>query len=341
MVSPKAMSEAERERKFLAGEFDSVFSCDQPEPHKPLLNKAMRIKKPIYLKLTKLAKQKKIKAAKKMLKKCSVCPRDCRVNRQEEELGFCGAGSKAEISSFHPHFGEEPPLVGKKGSGTIFFTHCNLKCLFCQNFDISQCGQGFKMEAKELADAMIALQNRGCHNINLVSPSIYVPQILEALPEALKQGLKIPLVYNTGGYDAISTLKILDGIIDIYMPDIKYADNKISLQYSLVPDYWQIVTKAVKEMQRQAGDLVINKEGIAERGLIIRHLVLPEKIAGTRKVCEFIAKEISPNAYVNIMDQYHPAYKAYSFPPLDRPVSAEEFEEALQIAKEAGLKRFA
>lgn len=275
----------------------------------------------------------------KLLNPCRVCPRKCGVNRNlSKSQGFCKMGRRLKISSFRPHFGEESCLVGQRGSGTIFFSSCNLACVYCQNYEVSQLRMGQEIEIKELAQIMIYLQNLGCHNINLVSPSIWVPQILKAILIAKREGLWVPIVYNTGGYDSLETLKFLEGVIDIYMPDIKYSDDQIGLKYSLVPDYWRIVKRAVKEMYRQVGDLVIEK-GIAVRGLLIRHLVLPNNLGGTLKVMRFIAS-LSKNSYVNIMDQYYPAYNAFRYPELNRLITSREYQEAVEIARSFGLHRF-
>lgn len=255
-------------------------------------------------------------------------------------MGFCQMRAKLWVSSSHPHFGEEKVLVGTDGSGTIFFTSCNLACVFCQNFEISQLRIGQEVEIKELAKMMLSLQDQGCHNINFVSPTIWVPQILKALPIAIKKGLKLPLVYNSGGYDSVETLKLLDGIVDIYMPDIKYSDSACGLKYSAAPNYWEVVQKAVAEMHRQVGDLVISNQGLATRGLLIRHLVLPNGIAGTKRVMPFIAS-LSKESYVNLMDQYHPTNKAAQYPELNCRITTQEFQEALELTKKAGLHRFA
>lgn len=243
------------------------------------------------------------------------------------------------ISSAHLHFGEEDCLVGTGGSGTIFFSSCNLACVYCQNFEISQLRVGDEVEFEDLAKIMLNLKNQGCHNINLVSPSIWVPQILKALSVAVDRGLNLPLVYNSGGYDSVETLKILDGVIDIYMPDIKYSDNKIGLKYSKVLNYWTMVQKAVVEMHRQVGDLVIDDCGLAVKGLLIRHLVLPNNLAGIKKVMKFLAR-LSKDTYINIMDQYYPTNKAGFYPELNRRITNEEFKEAIEIAKKEGLWRF-
>jgi putative pyruvate formate lyase activating enzyme len=274
-----------------------------------------------------------------MLKACAVCPRECGVDRTEDESGFCESGYLPEVSSYSPHFGEESPLVGRHGSGTIFFTHCNLGCLFCQNYSISHLGEGSKISILQLAKVMVGMQKRGCHNINFVSPTHFVPQILQALPQAIQMGLSVPLVYNTGGYDSVETLKLLDGIFDIYMPDFKYSQGNISQQYSQAPDYPSVAKKALKEMFRQVGDLQVDKEGIATRGLLVRHLVLPDNMAGTKEVMRFLAQEISKKTYVNIMDQYHPCGHIPPDSPLHRRITTEEYSQAVATAKEEGITR--
>lgn len=273
------------------------------------------------------------------LRKCHVCPHRCGIDRTAGETGKCRTGRYAIVSSYGPHFGEEAPLVGTFGSGTIFFTNCNLKCVFCQNYTISQLGDGVTVTSEELAKIMLSLQERGCHNINLVSPTHVVPQILEALEIAVGLGLRVPLVYNSGGYDSTEILQLLEGIIDIYMPDMKYFDSKIAEAFSGAKDYPAVNQAAVKEMHRQVGDLCINDKGIATRGLLIRHLVLPHGLAGTEGIVKFIAEEISPNSYLNIMPQYYPSYKAFQIPELSRRISSEEFLQALKYAQKAGLKR--
>jgi len=243
------------------------------------------------------------------------------------------------VSSYGPHFGEEAPLVGRHGSGTIFFTNCNLRCLFCQNYSISQLGEGQKVSKEELAYMMLSLQAKGCHNINLVSPTHVVPQILEALELAVESGLHLPLVYNSGGYDSVETLRILDGIVDIYMPDMKYDDEETARELSGIENYPEINKSAIKEMHRQTGDLEINEEGVAQRGLLVRHLVLPHGLAGTKGIVNFLSQEISRNTYVNIMSQYDPCHKVFQIPSLGRRISSVEFREALSLAQEAGLSR--
>lgn len=283
--------------------------------------------------------KERVEAARSLLQSCSVCARHCGINRLQGEVGQCRTPRQAIVSSYGPHFGEEAPLVGRRGSGTIFFTNCNLRCLFCQNYSISQLGEGEMVSKEELAHMMLSLQARGCHNINLVSPTHVVPQILEALEIAIERGLGLPLVYNSGGYDSVETLNILDGIVDIYMPDMKYSDEQIAEELSGIKNYPQVNKAVVKEMHRQVGDLQINEDGIAQRGLLVRHLVLPQGLAGTEETVNFISQEISPNTYVNVMAQYRPCYKAYDIPSLARPISTAEFQEAVELAHQAGLNR--
>ena len=280
-----------------------------------------------------------VQKAQEMLESCTVCPRDCGVDRTQDEKGFCESGLMPEVSSYSPHFGEESPLVGRQGSGTIFLTHCNLKCLFCQNYSISHLGEGRKISITNLAKIMMELQRLGCHNINFVSPTHFVPQILEALSQAIELGLNVPLVYNTGGYDSVETLRLLDGIFDIYMPDFKYTQQEISEKYSQAPDYPQKAQQAIKEMFRQVGDLQTDEQGIAFRGLLVRHLVLPAGLAGTENVMRFLSTEISANTYVNIMDQYHPCGNIPLDSPLQRRITSDEYNEAIAIAKEVGITR--
>jgi len=274
-----------------------------------------------------------------LLFECKLCPNECHVDRRISDNGNCRSGYLPVVSSYGPHFGEEPPLVGRFGSGTIFFTNCNLDCKFCQNYDISHYGVGREVSVNDLADMMLYLQNRGCHNINFVTPTHFTPQIVDALIIARERGLEIPLVYNCGGYESVETLRLLDKIIDIYMPDIKYSSNENALKYSGISNYWDIVQQAVKEMHRQVGDLVISSSGIAKRGLLIRHLVLPNDVAGSKKILDFIAKEISLNSYVNIMDQYRPVYLANNYPEINRSITRKEYIEVLNYAKEIGLHR--
>jgi putative pyruvate formate lyase activating enzyme len=273
------------------------------------------------------------------LESCDLCPRNCGVDRLEDETGFCRTGRKAILASYGPHFGEEPPLVGSRGSGTIFFAGCNLGCVFCQNYDISQLLNGEPVTADRLADVMLELQRRGCHNINFVSPSHVVAQILEALAISREKGLDVPLVYNSGGFDSVDTLELLDGVMDIYMPDAKYADEKIAKELSRAPGYPDAMKAALKEMHRQVGDLAIDERGVATGGLLIRHLVLPGGLAGTEKIMRFIADELGVESYVNVMAQYHPVYKAYDHETVNRSITRTEYLEALDMASAVGLRR--
>jgi putative pyruvate formate lyase activating enzyme len=282
---------------------------------------------------------RRIKALQEILAKCRLCPRACEVNRLEGEVGYCRAGADLMISSAFSHFGEEPPLVGRHGSGTIFLTHCNLQCVFCQNYDISQLGEGKPITPSELAQYMIGLQQRGCHNINFVTPTQYVPQIVAALPEAIELGLTIPLVYNCGGYESLEVIKLLDGIFDIYMPDTKFSQEEQGARYGNAPDYPQVLQGVLREMHRQVGDLMLDEQGIAYHGLLIRHLVMPHGVAGTREIMAFIAQHVSIDSYVNIMDQYRPLYRAGEYPEIDRPISSREYREAIEIATGEGLHR--
>jgi putative pyruvate formate lyase activating enzyme len=283
--------------------------------------------------------QKKIQAAYKILNSCTLCPRQCRINRMSGETGICKTAKQAWVSSYNPHFGEEAPLVGTHGSGTIFFTHCNLMCLFCQNFDISHEGYGQEVSDKQLAAMMVALQQQGCHNINFVTPSHVVPQILSALAIAIQQGLSVPLVYNSGGYDLPATLRLLEGVFDIYMPDFKFWDAQVAETACQAKDYPQIARRALREMHRQVGDLKIDENGIAQKGLLIRHLVLPGGLAGTREIMRFIAREISTNSYVNIMSQYRPCGRAAEIKGFSSLLSKVDFQTALREAAAEGITR--
>lgn len=296
--------------------------------------------KPSYLKLYATGELKKrLKKVNSILEKCSLCPRKCGINRFKNEKGFCKVGRLSKVSSFNAHFGEEPPISGISGSGTIFFTHCNLQCAYCQNYPISQLGHGEEVTTQDLALMMLSLQNKKCHNINFVTPTHVIGQILEALEIAIEKGLSIPLVYNSGGYDSQRTLRLLEGIIDIYMPDAKYALDVTALKYSNAPCYSSINKKALSEMHRQVGDLRMDDDGVAQRGLLIRHLVLPGDISGSKDILGFIADKISKNTYMSIMAQYHPAYRAYEYPELSRRIFHEEYASVLETAEELGLER--
>jgi len=283
--------------------------------------------------------KEKIEKANKMLAACVLCPRKCKVDRLAGETGICKTGEQAFVSSYNAHFGEEAPLVGQHGSGTIFFTHCNLLCIFCQNYDISHQGHGQEVSTEQLASIMLYLQNAGCHNINFVTPSHVVPQILAAVEIAADMGLAVPLVYNSGGYDSTSTLKLLEGVFDIYMPDFKFWDPEIAKQACDAEDYPEMARQALIEMHRQVGDLVTDEAGIAQRGLLLRHLVLPNGIAGTRQVMKFIAEKISTNTYVNIMPQYRPCGRADEIKELSKHLSQKDFTTALEEAIAEGIER--
>jgi len=301
--------------------------------------------KPFYSELhQKGALRQRISDAWKSLEHCTVCPRRCGVNRLAGELGLCRIGSKARVAGFGAHFGEESPLVGRNGSGAIFFEGCSLLCVFCQNYDISHIDtQGDAspqaIDDQELASIMINLQTQGCHNINLVTPTHVVPQILSALPFAIDQGLSLPLVYNSGGYDSLETLRLLDGVIDIYMPDCKFWNPETAALYTKAEDYPEVMKMALKEMHRQVGDLVVDEDGLARRGLLVRHLVMPGHLEETKGVLEFLADEISKETYVNIMDQYRPCHRAFQFERINRPLDAEEYDQALSLAGHFGLHR--
>ncbi|HEX6304957.1 MAG TPA: radical SAM protein [Anaerolineales bacterium] len=295
---------------------------------------------PGYLKLLESGElEQRVVAAYERLSICDVCAWECPVNRRAGQIGVCQTGMRAIVSSYGPHLGEEDPLRGWRGSGTIFFSRCNLRCQYCQNHDISQSDAGYEMEPEELARVMLDLQSRGCHNINVVSPSHVVPQIMAAVLVAAQAGLRLPLVYNTGGYDSVIMLKLLDGVVDIYMPDMKYADPDIARQHSKIRNYPSVNQAAVREMHRQVGDLQLDEKGLATRGLLVRHLVLPNDLAGTAEIVRFLAQEISPHTYLNLMDQYRPAYKAHHYPGLNRRVTRDEYHAALQAALQAGLHR--
>jgi putative pyruvate formate lyase activating enzyme len=342
---------------------------------------------PVYIDLARSGElTRRIEAANEQLRRCRLCPRNCEVDRLGGETGFCQTGARAMVSSFGPHFGEEDPLVGRQGSGTIFFTSCNLRCIFCQNFDISHLMDGREVEPDELARMMLGLQRQGCHNINFVTPSHVVPQILEALELAIEGGLRVPLVYNTGGHDAIETLRLLDGVVDIYMPDLKCMNREVARTYLTAEDYPDVVRAAIREMHRQVGDLQmaqaevaravslrngqpdssthkvaqesvakdkvarvgnlrsrqianLSHTDIAIRGLLVRHLVMPNGLAGTAEAMRFLANEISRDTYVNVMAQYRPCGQADDHPAINRPITTAEYDAAIQFALRAGIQR--
>ncbi|MFP4445510.1 MAG: radical SAM protein [Desulfosudaceae bacterium] len=278
-------------------------------------------------------------AARKGLCQCRLCPRACGVDRTAGETGVCRTGRSARVAGCHAHFGEEAPLVGRNGSGTIFFSHCSLLCCFCQNYEISHHGEGQTVSESELAEMMLALQQQGCHNINLVTPSHVVPQFLGAVKKAAEKGLTLPLVYNSSGYDSVETLRLLEGIVDIYMPDFKFLDETMADQACAAPDYGAVAAKAIIEMHRQVGDLVVDAAGIARSGLLVRHLVLPDNLAGTEAIMRFLAEEVSTQTYVNVMSQYRPCGDISAVPGLNRPVTAAEYHRALNQARAAGIRR--
>jgi putative pyruvate formate lyase activating enzyme len=298
-------------------------------------------REPAYLELLRSGElARRAEAAAARLADCDLCARYCRVDRTRTLRGaVCRTGRQAVVSSFGPHHGEEDCLRGWNGSGTVFFSWCNLRCVFCQNWEISWQGEGREMGAEQLAGVMLALQRAGCHNINFVSPSHVVAQILEAVLLAAQRGLRLPLVYNSGGYDSLEALALLDGVVEIYMPDLKYGDSDPAHRFSHVRDYVRHNWAAVREMHRQVGDLVVNAQGLARRGLLVRHLVLPNGLAGTEAVLKFLAEEVSPETYVNLMDQYRPCYRAGDHPELERGLGAEEYEAALALARRYGISR--
>ncbi len=288
---------------------------------------------PSYLTLYESGElERRVNKALEMLKECRVCPHNCKVNRLEDERGFCKVGRYVVVSDYFPHFGEEFPIRGYRGSGTIFFGYCNMRCVYCQNYDVSHLGKGRIMTPEDLADAMLELQEYGCHNINLVTPSHVVPQILEALLIAVEKGLRIPIVYNTSSYDSLETIKLLDGIIDIYLADLKYLNEYYGRKYSKVKKYPEVAKEVIREMYRQVGNLKVDERGIALKGLLIRHLVLPNDISTTKEVMEFL-RSIDDKLAVNVMKQYFPYYKAWDYPELSRRITEEEYSRALEQAK--------
>jgi len=282
---------------------------------------------------------RRIEAAYQLLEACRVCPRECGVNRlKNDKTGFCRSGLNPVVSSASAHHGEEPPLSGTKGSGTIFLANCNMKCVYCQNYPISQLGNGVEKTPAELACQMLWLQEQGCHNLNLVTPTHFMPQILKAWGIARERGFNLPIVYNTSGYDSLEALKLLDGIVAIYLPDMRYSDDAVAMKLSVAPHYHEINRAAVQEMFQQVGNLELDEHGIAKRGLIIRHLVLPGGLSGTEGVMKFLAEEISKDVHVSLMSQYFPAYKASEFKELSRRTTTEEYEEACRIMEQYGLE---
>jgi putative pyruvate formate lyase activating enzyme len=296
---------------------------------------------PAYLGLYESGElNRRVERARQALGSCRACPRNCRVDRLADKFAVCKTGRYAVVGSYFAHFGEEDCLRGWNGSGTIFFSGCNLRCVFCQNFDISWQLRGSQTPPQKLAAMMLALQAQGCHNINFVTPEHVVPQIVEALPQAIEGGLRLPIVYNTSAYDSMESLELLDGVVDIYMPDFKYWDSEMARKYSKAPDYPEVARRTIKEMHRQVGDLVLDENRLARRGLLVRHLVMPENIAGTREVMGWIARELSPTTYVNLMAQYYPAGKVsrQEYQEINRRLKPAEYEQALDEAWRAGLK---
>ena len=297
---------------------------------------------PAYLRLYRTGElQRRARQAVETLASCRVCPRDCGVNRLADKTAACKTGRYARVSSFFAHFGEEDCLRGWNGSGTIFFSWCNLRCQFCQNFDVSHGGHGQEARPERLVEMMLELQDRGCHNINFVTPEHVVPQILEALPLAIERGLRTPIVYNTSSYDSMESLRLMDGVVDIYMPDFKVWDSRTALKYLLAKDYPEAARRVIQEMHRQVGELKVDEHGLAKRGVLVRHLVMPGGIGGTREIMEFLAREVSPHTYVNIMAQYYPAGKVSKdkYPEINRGISRQEYMDAIVAAQEAGLYR--
>lgn len=281
---------------------------------------------------------KKIELAYALLWCCAICPRKCRINRRNNEKGFCKVGALPVVCSYMPHHGEEPPVSGTKGSGTIFFSHCNLKCAYCQNYHFSQKGEGDEVSIEQLSAFMLYLQKCGCHNINLVTPTHVMPQILAALSLATEKGLDIPLVYNTSGYELPDIIKLLDGIVDVYLVDMRYAESGPSKKYSFAPDYPECNRQSLKEMFHQVGDAEFDEEGIINKGIIVRHLVLPNRISGSDAIMKFVSQEISKETYISLMSQYHPYYQAYKHPEIDRRITHEEYQEAIDCLKKYGLE---
>ena len=284
--------------------------------------------------------QNRINSLYDKLQSCNLCPRNCLVNRLDGEPGYCGAGKNLKVASAFSHFGEEPPLVGSFGSGTIFLSFCNLRCNFCQNYDISHYGEGTEVTTSDLAEMMLGLQQKGCHNINFVTPTHYTPQIIAALPKAIELGLTIPIVWNCGGYESLEVIQLLDGIVDIYMPDAKFSNAQHAKRYADAENYFSILKETLKEMYQQVGSLKLKENGTALRGLLIRHLVMPGDVAGSKQVLKFIAEALSTNNYVNIMNQYRPCYQAIGDPLIGRVITNAEYIEVIRQARELGFLPF-
>lgn len=292
---------------------------------------------PGYLNIHRDELVRRAEKAKERLKSCDLCPNNCGINRLEGQVGICGAGASAKVASHNIHTGEEPPISGTRGSGTIFFSHCTLKCVYCQNWPISQKGNGNETDAAGLASMMLELKKRGAHNVNFVTPTHYMPHILEALVLAVDGGFDLPIVYNTSGYELVPVLRLLDGIVDIYLPDMRYACDLQAKKYSKAKMYSMYNRAAIKEMYRQVGNLVTNEDGIALRGLIVRHLVLPGGISGTEEIMKFLAEEVGGGVHISLMSQYFPAYKATGIPELARRITPEEYDAAVEIQEKYGL----
>ncbi len=323
------------ERLTLSGGSLLLASCAGAEAPRPLSGEW----KPAYEKLEAEGKlAERIEQANAIFESCTLCPRRCGVNRLNGEMGFCRAPADPVVFSHHPHFGEEVPLVGDRGSGTIFFSNCNLRCVFCQNYPIAHEGRGRKITVNQLADMMLDLQRRGCHNINVVTPTHVMPNILSATRVALKKGLHLPICYNTGGYERVENIELLDGIVDIYLPDLKYMDGEQATKYSAdASDYPEMAQEAISEMHRQVGTLVTDERGIALRGLMVRHLVMPNRVSGTREFVNWVSNNLSKDTYVNIMSQYRVEHRAFEYPKIARAITSEEYLEALEWAEDAGL----
>ena len=325
------------------GQLDEELADDGPEHWNPLGRQQTPMREAAYLTLYRSGElAMRAAAARQMLSDCTLCANRCHVDRRAvRDQARCRTGEHAVVCSAGPHHGEERPISGRRGSGTIFFGWCNLRCVFCQNWHISQGGEGREMSDASLATQMLLLQTSGCHNINLVSPSHVIPQILSALVNAADQGLKLPLIFNSGGYDSTEGLSLLDGVIDIYMPDMKFADSKVAKAYLGVNDYAEVNRAAVREMHRQVGDLVLDTDGLAQHGLLVRHLVLPGNLAGSEQTLAFLAGDISRGTYLNLMDQYHPCHRSADYPGLDRRPTRAELGQVRALAKRFGLHRLA
>jgi putative pyruvate formate lyase activating enzyme len=316
--------------------------CRCTEGYAPAAPAAAGGFEPGYLRLEREGRLERVERELwRLYDRCTLCPRKSKKKRSWGEVGECKTTSRMRVASAAPHFGEEKPLVGRRGSGTIFFSFCNLLCCFCQNWEIAHRGDGTLVSEEQLADVMLALQRQGCHNINLVTPTHVTPGIVRALRIAIRKGLRLPLVYNTGGYDSLDVIRLLDGVVDIYMPDFKFQDAKIAATYlRKCTNYPQVAAAVIKEMHRQVGLLKVDERGVARRGLILRHLVMPNNLAGTDRFVKWVARELSPRTFVNLMDQYHPAHRAFRHPEIARRLTAAEWAQATEWAIEAGLEHW-